>query len=49
MRKPRVGNKSKVDLLVGTVTRGLILEVGSRNWVLLLGNWNWDIDTGGQV
>ena len=53
VRKPRIGNRSKVDMLVGTVTGGLILGLDTRagiwNWVLLLGDWNWNIDTGGPV
>ena len=30
VRKPRIGNRSKVDMLVGTVTGGLILGLDTR-------------------
>ena len=32
-----IGNKTKVDLSLGIVTGSLLLE-----------DWNWEIDTGGQ-
>ena len=43
-RKKRIGNKSKVDLLVRTATGGLIKGFNTRSWDMELG-----IVTGGLV
>ena len=40
---PCIGNKGQVDLFVGTVSGGFLGVVTEGL------NWNWEIDTGGQV